>query len=389
MNPITLAKSNLKPARRPHLIAVASLLLVAASAFGGTNNDDQLNVATVFVTNWSSNSVSRLDLTVDGSLTLREVVNGPTGSANALGAALSLDRRSLYVAQWGSGSLSAFHIERDRTLTALQTVPAAQPNPRDSAQVVLSRSGRRAFMTNFNGGEAGTLSIYEVTGELQALATIPTRGKGAAGATISADGQTLYVAHMMSGDVTAFRIADDRAPRWLGTWPAGQGTFVVALSPDSRRLWAANATSNDISAFSIHTDGRLSLDGPPTPVGGDGPRGIVAAPDGRTIYVALYADGSGPGAVAAFRVRRSGGLEALDQPKLTGRNGAEAIALTHDGRRLLVANFNKGESEGSVTTFLVRPSGELGRRRGPFGTGGAEPDFGGLIVLPQRRVPSH
>src|SRR5262245_12317455 len=115
MNPFTLAESNLKSALGPHLIAVASLLLAAASAFGGaTDNDelnvdsakddDELNVDTVFVTNWSSNSVSRLDLTVDGSLTLREVVNGPIGSANALGAALSLDRRSLYVAQWGSGS---------------------------------------------------------------------------------------------------------------------------------------------------------------------------------------------------------------------------------------------------------------------------------------------
>src|SRR5262249_23146915 len=161
----------------------------------------------------------------------------------------------------------------------------------------------------------------EVSRELEALATIPTGGKGAAGAAISADGRTLYVAHMTSGDVgdvTAFRIADDREPRWLGTWLAGQGTFVVALSPDGPRLWAANAISNDISAFSIHTDGRLSPDGPPTSVGGDGPRGIVAAPDGRTIYVALYADGTGPGAVAAFRVLGSGGLEALDQPKLTG-----------------------------------------------------------------------
>src|SRR5262249_12727156 len=234
MNPVTLAKSNLKSALAPHLIAVASLLLAAASAFGGATDDDELNldtvfdddelnVATVFVTNWRSNSVSRLDLTVDGSLTLREVVNAPTGSANALGAALSLDRQSLYVAQWGSGSPSAFHLDRDRPLTALQTVPAAQPTPTDSAQVVLSPSGRRACMTNFNGREAATLSIYEVSAEVEALATILTRGKGAAGATISADGRTLYVAHMTSGDVTAFRIADDSIPEWLGTWTAGLG----------------------------------------------------------------------------------------------------------------------------------------------------------------------
>jgi len=68
----------------------------------------------------------------------------------------------------------------------------------------------------------------------------------------------------------------------------------------------------------------------------------------------------------------------------TGGNGAEAIALTGDGRRLLVANFNKGGPEGSVTTFLVARNGRLSRRQGPFGTGGAEPDFGGMVILPHR-----
>jgi hypothetical protein len=63
-------------------------------------------------------------------------------------------------------------------------------------------------------------------------------------------------------------------------------------------------------------------------------------------------------------------------PKLSG-----SLAT---GRRLLVANFNKGEPEGSVTTFLVERTGELSDRQGPFGTGGAEPDFGGLIIVPQR-----
>lgn len=110
----------------------------------------------------------------------------------------------------------------------------------------------------------------------------------------------------------------------------------------------------------------------------------MVGPDGRTIYVALYANGDRPGAVATFRVQRSGGLEALDEPMPTRGNGAEAIALTRDGRWLLVANSNKGEPEGSLSTFHVERNGRLGRRQGPFGTGGAEPDFGGLVVLPHR-----
>jgi 6-phosphogluconolactonase (cycloisomerase 2 family) len=365
-------------------VALTAMLMVATSGPGGASGVDERDIASVYVTNWGSNSVSRLGLSADGLLALREVVDGPPGSSNALGAALAPDNRSLYVAQWGSGSLSHFRVERSGRLKAVRTVPAAPPDPTNSAQVVVSPSGRRAYMTNFNGGAAGTLSTYDANGRLRALATIPTGGEGPAGATIDAHGRTLYVAHMMSGDVTAFRIAADRTPRRLGFWPAGKGTFVVALSPDGRRLWAANAVSNDISAFTVDADGRLSPAGPPIPVGGEGPRGIVVAPNGGTVYVALYADGDRPGAVAAFRVRRSGALEVLDEPISTGGNGAEAIALTGDGRRLLVANFNKGEPEGSITTFLVARDGRLNRRQGPFGTGGAEPDFGGLVILPQR-----
>ena len=363
---------------------LAVLLLAASSGRGRASGVEDRGVATVYVTNWTSNSISRFQLTAGGALELREVVPGPAGSANALGAVLSRDKRSLYVAQWGSGSLSHFQVKRNGGLVAVGSISAAPPSPTDSAQVVISPDGRRAFMTNFNGGAAGTLSIYDLSRTPRAIGTIPTGGEGAAGAAISVDGRTLYVAHMMSGDVTAFRIRPDGSLIRLGSWAAGRGTFVVAVSPDRRRLWAANAISNDIAGFRILAGGRLSPDGPPTPANGDGPRGIVVAPDGRALYVALYADGAGPGAVAAFRVGPSGTLQTLGQPVPTAGNGAEAIGITRDGRRLLVANFNKGEPEGSVTTFAVERTGELSLRQGPFKTGGAEPDFGGLIIVPQR-----
>jgi DNA-binding beta-propeller fold protein YncE len=183
---------------------LAVLLLPACSGRGSASGVDDRGVATVYVTNWTSNSVSRFALTAGGSLELREVIPGPAGSANALGAALSSDKRSLYVAQWGSGSLSHFQVKRNGSLVAVGSISAAPPSPTDSAQVVISPDGRRAYMTNFNAGAAGTLSIYDLSRTPRAIGTIPTGGEGAAGAAISVDGRTLYVAHMTSGDVTAF-----------------------------------------------------------------------------------------------------------------------------------------------------------------------------------------
>ena len=250
---------------------LAVLLLAACSGRGRASDIDDRGVATVYVTNWTSNSISRFALTAGGALELREVIPGPAGSANALGAVLSRDKRSLYVAQWGSGSLSHFQVKRNGSLVAVDSISAAPPSPTDSAQVVISPDGRRAYMTNFNGGAAGTLSIYDLSRKPRAIGTIPTGGEGAAGAAISVDGRTLYVAHMMSGDVTAFRIRPDGSLIRLGSWAAGGGTFVVAVSPDRRRLWAANAISNDIAGFRILPGGRLSPDGPPT--GSEGNRG--------------------------------------------------------------------------------------------------------------------
>ena len=210
---------------------------------------------------------------------------------------------------------------------------------------MISPDSRRAYMTNFNDGAAGTLSIYDLSRTPRAIATIPTGGEGTAGAAISADGQILYVAHMTSGDVTAFRIGNDRTPTRLGSWSADRARSswhcrTASAVGDKRRFERYRAVSSSGRRSTCACRGTDS-----------GWRrrseGIVVAPDGRSLYVTLYADGDGPGAVAAFRVGRSGTLEALGQPVPTGGNGAEAIALTRDGRRLLVANFNKGDQEGA------------------------------------------
>lgn len=74
---------------------LAVLLLAASSGGGRASGVEDRSVATVYVTNWTSNSISRFQLTAGGALELREVVPGPAGSANALGAVLSRDKRSL------------------------------------------------------------------------------------------------------------------------------------------------------------------------------------------------------------------------------------------------------------------------------------------------------
>ena len=165
-------------------------------------------------------------------------------------------------------------------------------------------------------------SIYDISRTPRAIATIPTGGEGSAGAAISADGQILYVAHMTSGDVTAFRIGNDRTPTRLGSWSAGQ----------ARSSWHCHRRPSAVGderpferCRGVSSSGRRSTSGTvgaSTPAGGDGPRGIVVAPDGRPVCRTLRRwrsprSGCRVPRVAPARSKRSGNrsLRAVMVPR--------------------------------------------------------------------------
>lgn len=79
---------------------------------------------------------------------------------------------------------------------------------------------------------------------------------------------------------------------------------------------------------------------------------LTAAQDGKTLYVASEAE---QGTVAALRVGDDGNLTELNQVS-SGGAGAVFLALTPDGRYLLVANYGSG----SVAVLPVRADGSLG-----------------------------
>ena len=119
---------------------VAILFTGAPADSGGAGINDR-EVAIVYVTNWASNSISRFELSAGGSLALREVIPAPQESANALGAALSAGRRSLYVAQWGSGR---FPSSRSSAMAGWRHLSLSPQRPRPPL-TVLKWSSRRTI----------------------------------------------------------------------------------------------------------------------------------------------------------------------------------------------------------------------------------------------------
>jgi DNA-binding beta-propeller fold protein YncE len=304
------------------------------------------------------------------------------GALNPLVAALDPGGKHLYVSDWGSGDISTYKIGRRATLIPGVTRKPVGPPVLNPSGLAISRDGKHLFLAAFNGGGQGTDSSFAVdrSGRPSPRATVDAHGDGSAGVALSPDGRTLYVANMMSGDVSVFAVGRNGSLHWRRSAASGAGAFFPALTPNGRLLVVANAIANDLSVFGVLSRRRLRPIAGPAPSGGEGPRGAVISPDGRHVYVAHYNGGTGPGSVAAFILKPDGRLIPVGDAVPTGGNGTEAMVLDSSTRRLFVANFNTG-GLGSISSFALKRNGRVGLVGEPVPTGGEEPDFGGLTIL--------
>ena len=54
------------------------------------------------------------------------------------------------------------------------------------------------------------------------------------------------------------------------------------------------------------------------------------------------------------------------------------------GTRLYVVNTNQRELAGSISSLMIAQDGSLSRQDAVLSTGGQSPDWGGLVLWPQK-----
>ncbi len=151
-------------------------------------------------------------------------------------------------------------------------------------------------------------------------------------------------------------------------------------APPGPRVFVTNENSGDltlIDAGSRRVTGRIAL--------GKRPRGIVASPDGRLLYIALSGSPmSGPGVDESTLPpadRTADGIAVLDVASgrvlrvLRGVSDPETVAVSPDGGRLFVASEDTG--------LVVAMDARTGRVLGQVEIGG-EPE--GAAVSPDGRL---
>jgi len=262
-----------------------------------------------------------------------------------------------------------------------------------SALVRDARTGLLYGTVNRRGG--GVVVLDNVPGGgIGVVQTVATGGRTGCHLTLSPDGGFLYTANYASGDVSEFRLKDgfphgrsrrirhrgrgvtprqkSPHPHFVGFDPSGKHLYVCDLGCDRIFVypWTREAGVDPVAAE------QLIL--PP----GSGPRHLVFAPDGDTLYVANELDST----VASFVRAPEAGKWRPARVRSTLPAGADrsknypgAIRITRDGRFFFVTN----RGHDSVAVFATAAGGEF-RPLAVVPTGGEFPSD--LLLLDDDRL---
>ncbi len=222
-----------------------------------------------------------------------------------------LDERRALVTSEASKALLEVDVEAGKVTGA---VPTGQEV---SHMVAVTPDGARAFVANIGSGTVTAIDL-KAKARLKDIRT----GDGAEGITVTPDGKQVWVVNRAADTVA---VIDAASLDILGTLPSAAFPIRAEATPDGKRVLVSNAKSGDLSVFSTadrtlerrvslelaakETEGRLMSDFGNSSV----PIGIEIAPDGKRAYVA-HANADQISIVDLESWKRAGSLTAGKEP---------------------------------------------------------------------------
>jgi YVTN family beta-propeller protein len=148
------------------------------------------------------------------------------------------------------------------------------------AQMAVSPDRRSVYVANTG---SDTVSVLDTTNNTIARTIALSRGSGPIGVALGANGRYLYTADGGSNRVS---VLDTRAGRVVGSVRVGTQPLSVAAAPDGKTVYSANSGSGDVSVIDARTNRVVRTI--PT---GRFPSGVAVTPDGASLYVTNEASG--------------------------------------------------------------------------------------------------
>ncbi len=327
---------------------------------------------TAYVADFYTNQISSYSLdTSTGALTQFQANSARLNpSSIALGqgsSAVHIVPKFAYVANSGSGNVSAYSISSSGTLVGVSGSPiSAGMTPK---AVAVDPSGRFVYVANAGSANVSVYGIDSSTGALTSISGSPfSAGTTPSSVAVDPSGRFVYVANAGSASVSAYTINSSGALTNITGSPflAGMTPVSLTVDPSGRFLYVANSGSNDISGYSIDpTLGGLTSLGATVPAG-TGPSCVVVDATGRFVF----ASNSGAGTVSAYLLTAPSGVLAPNPDLATVPAGTNPSFVTVDPARGFVYVTNSGSN--NVSIFTINAStGALAANGSPVAAGTA------------------
>lgn len=257
--------------------------------------------------------------------------------------------------------------------------------------------------TGFDGRSEAGVAGYAVARNSGALRPLGLRGSGGGGAThlvLDPRRRTLFIANYAEGRVAALPVGADGGPGAVAAvaQDRGSGPHARQLGPHAHGL-ALNPADDTLAVADLGADRVFRLRYAPraqrfAPVmpplalpSGSGPRHLAFSHDGRFLFVVTELSAQ----LFVFRWRQASAapvaVVTLDPPGFSGARSAAEIVIDRQGRTLYVSN--RGEDLIHVFTIDQRTGAVAERQR--IGSGGTSPwtmaltpDGRWLVVANQR-----
>jgi DNA-binding beta-propeller fold protein YncE len=275
---------------------------------------------------------------------------------------------TLYVSGFSSFSVSAYSIGADGTPAPVTCDPATACHGGKGGAIAVDPTASHVYVAN--DANPGSLSAWSIGagGVLAPIACDPTTtcktGASSEAVAITPDGRHLYVGNEGSASVSVFSLGPDGVPAPVACDPltackTGIGPTGVAIDPTGTHLYVANNSDSSVSVFSIGADGVLThvaCDPATICKTGPGPNGVAIDPSGAHLYV------TNGNSVSVFSIGAGGVLSPVTCDPATickTGNAAVAVAVDPSGSHLYVSNSGSGAGGNSVSVFSIGADGLL------------------------------
>jgi YVTN family beta-propeller protein len=328
--------------RRALPLCVASLLAFVGGLACDTSPSAERPAASprIYVTNQLDNTASVIDGATHKIVATVRVGDSPAQMA------VSPDRKSVYIANTGSNTVSVLNTDDDTVARTIALPPRSKP-----MDVAVNPNGRYLYTAD---GGSNRVSILDTRAK-RVVASVRV-GIQPLSVAAAPDGKTVYAANSGSGDVS---VIDARTNRVVRAIPTGRFPSGVAVTPDGASAYVTNELSGVtvIDAGNGKVEARLRE---PSPFS------VAMSPNGDRAYVT----GLGPGRITAIDT----GTHRVSSSVSVGPYGTDPFTVRATGDALYVAN------QGADTLSVIDPS--TFRVTATVATGNSP--YGIAVVQPKR-----